>query len=100
MSDLFIRSLAQQAATHPDVETAVMTALRTTLPRVIESILREHYAGESVRLYVAKVGHACRAERDALIRAQFSGANQAELAQRYCLTVRQVRNILKVKFSP
>lgn len=95
MSEFLIRNLAARAACHPKIESAVMGALRATLPGVINDLLREEFAGETLRFYVSKRhDRTDRRERDLLIRARFTGSNHADLATQFGITVRQVRNII------
>jgi len=96
MSDFLMRTLAMKAASHPKIETAVMGAIRDTLPGVIEGLLRDGFAGETVRFYVAKTGREDRKARDGLIRARFNGTNAAELAGQFGISVSQVRRIMSV----
>lgn len=93
MSNFLIRTLAQKAAAHPSVENAVMGAIRDTLPGVIESLLREQYGGENIKLYVAKKGSTERKNRDGLIRARYNGTNADQLAGQFDLSASQVRRI-------
>lgn len=95
MSEFLIRNLAAAAAAHPKIESAVLGALRETLPGVINDLLREGFAGETLRLYVPKNrGRSDRRERDNLIRSRFTGNNHAALAGEFGVTVRHIRNIV------
>lgn len=81
-----LAQLAERAATHPKLEGAVLGAVRATLPGVIQSVLRELFPGETVRLYVPKIGTDTRAERDARIAAALdAGKSVAEIVQEFKL---------------
>jgi Mor family transcriptional regulator len=84
MTDALNNSI-RQAVRRPEVIDALCTAL--------EVQLRAQLGGEKV--YVQK--RVDRAERDQLIRAQFNGKNQAELAQKHGVTVRHVNRILAAR---
>lgn len=90
-----LRDLSNRIASHPRIETAVMQAIRTELPTVIEMILSEMYPGETVRLYAPKKPVALRRERDAGIRAEFNGRNAKALAEKYRISARMVMNIVR-----
>ncbi len=92
---LMLRDLANAAASHPQIEAAVTGAIRTVLAGVIESILREQYPGERVSFYVAKRPASARRDRDAAIRAEFTGANIRALSVKYGLSQMQVYRIVK-----
>lgn len=96
-STLMLRDLATAVAAHPKIESAVMGAIRAELPGVIETILRERYPGEQVRLYVAKKPPTMRRERDVAIRAEYNGHNAKALATKYGIGVRMVFNIVGLK---
>jgi Mor family transcriptional regulator len=91
---LMLRDLATAAASHPKIEQAVNTAIRTVLPDVIESILREQFPGEQVQFYVAKKPATMRRERDSAIRAEYNGRNAKALATKYGISARMVFNIV------
>lgn len=93
-STLLLRDLASAVAAHPRIETAVMGAIRAELPGVIESILRDRYPGEQVRLYVAKKPPTMRRERDVAIRAEYTGHNAKALANKYGISARMVFRIV------
>ncbi len=93
-STLMLRDLATAVAAHPKIESAVMGAIRAELPGVIESILRERYPGEQVRLYVAKKPPTMRRERDVAIRAEYNGRNVNALAKKYSINARTVFRIV------
>lgn len=90
-----LRDLSNRIARHPRIEQAVMGAIRTELPTVIEMILSEMHPGESVRIYAPKKPVALRRERDAAIRAEFNGRNIPALAKKYGISSRMVLNIVK-----
>lgn len=96
-STLMIRDLATAVAAHPRIESAVMGAIKAELPGVIESILRDRYPGEQVRLYVAKKPSTMRRERDAAIRAEYNGHNAKALATKYSISPRMVFNVVGVR---
>ena len=91
---LMLRDLASAAASHPRIEQAVTAAIRTELPGVIESILREKYPGEQLTIYVAKRSASSRRDRDQAIRAEYNDSNVKALAAKYGMSVRMVFNIL------
>ena len=97
MSELLMRNLAAKAAAHPKIEAAIMGAIRDTLPGVINDLLREGFAGETLRLYVPKHGREDRKTRDDLIRARFTGRNAGELAGQFGLSEKQARRIGRTK---
>jgi hypothetical protein len=92
-----LRALAQQAASSPQIEQAVLGALRVTLPTVIEGLLCQMYPGETVRLYVRKrPGGDQRSERDRrILAAAASGTPVGLIAAREGLGVRQVQRVIK-----
>lgn len=80
-----LRSLAERAALHPRMEAAVagavISAVRSTLPGVIEALLAEqadHQFG-TLRLYRRKVPEEMRQVRDARVRALLAGGMAPEL---------------------
>jgi hypothetical protein len=102
-----LRNLAQQAAAHPRIEAAVMGAIRSELPAVIEQLLRTMYAGDEVRLYVRKGPSSDEmAERDRRIVALAGGPARLSVAQiAACerITARRVQQVLRkaaAKSSP
>lgn len=97
MSEYLIRNLAERAAAHPQIEAAIMTAIRVTLPGVIEGLLREQYSGETLRLYVPKRSRAEKRQRDAAIRDGYTGRNSAALAEQWGVSKRQVVRIAKLQ---
>lgn len=94
MSDYLIRHLAHACVPHlaAKVEAAVLAAVRDELPTTLRHVLQELYAGETLRLYVPK--GSARRERDAAIRAQWSGHNAPELATRFALSQKQIMRIV------
>ena len=99
MSDYQIRELAEACAPRiaAQIEQVVLTTVRQSLPGVIADVLREKWAGESVRLYVAKRSTSSRRDRDIIIRAQYNGHNCAELAHRFGLSQSMVFKIVAGK---
>lgn len=96
-----LRALAQEAAAHPQIEKAVIGALRQTLPTVIEGILCEMYPGETLRLYVRKRTGPDRTTRDERIRAAAEhGTPNSLIASREGITVRQVQRVLASSRPP
>jgi hypothetical protein len=94
MSQDFITRLAAQVVRHPTVSVAI----ERTVAEVLEVVLREQYAGESLRLYVAKVAPRHRQARaDAIATERASGSAVEELARKHGLTVRRVQQILASK---
>ena len=97
-----LRQLAHQAASHPRIEAAVIGAIRDVLPGVIEGLLREGYAGETVRIYAPRSdvvrAEQLRVERDMRIVALAtapSNLSPAAIAEREGITPHRVRQILR-----
>lgn len=97
MSEFLIRSLAQACAPKiaAKVETAVLATVRAELPGVIADVLREQYPGETLKFYVPKRPVSARRDRDAAIRAAYTGHNCRELAARFGLSVSMVFKIVR-----
>ena len=93
-STMILRDLAVAAAGHPRIEQAVSAAIRQELPGVIESILRDQFPGETVRIYVAKRSTTSRRDRDIAIRAKYTGHNVKALSSEFGITPRMVFNII------
>lgn len=74
-----VRDLAERAARHPQIEAAVLGALRATLPGVIEKLLSEMAHGETVRLYARKRPEDARAMRDARIASLLESGTAPDL---------------------
>lgn len=99
-----IRQLAQQAAAHPRIESAVMGAIRAELPGVIEDLLRQAYGGSQLRVYIPQgSSQATKGERDrrihALATAPANLSPQAIAAQEG-ISVRRVQQILARRLQP
>jgi Mor family transcriptional regulator len=92
---LMVRDLANAAASHPKIETAVNAALKAALPSVIEEILSQQYGGQKIELYVAKRSASSRRDRDIAIRAKFNGRNIKELSNEFKLSISQITKICK-----
>lgn len=90
---LMVRDLANAAASHPKIETAVNAALKATLPGVIEDILSQQYGGQKIEIYVAKHSANSRRDRDNAIRAKFNGRNTKALSNEFKLSMRQIMRI-------
>lgn len=86
MIDNILGQSIRQAVRRPEVIDALCTALEAQLQRELA-----HRAGGS-EVYVGK--RPDRAERDARLRARFTGSNYVELARAENLTTRQVRRIV------
>ncbi len=54
--------------------------------------LVEYFGGQSI--YIAKLDTITRSLRDRKILEEFNGSNYAELARRYGLSVRAIRNVV------
>ena len=94
MSEDFITRLAAQVVRHPTFSSAI----ERTVAEVLEVVLREQYAGESLRVYVAKVAPRQRQARaEAITSERAAGAAVEELARRHGLTVRRVQQILAAR---
>ncbi len=99
MSELMIRNLAAACATKiaDKVEAAVMATVREHLPGTIESVLREQYPGETVRLYIPKKPVTLRRDRDNAIRARYNGHNVKALAAEFKLSQSMIFKIVAGK---
>jgi hypothetical protein len=91
---LLLRNMAEQAATHPRIEAAIMATLKAELPNLLEHMLSQMCGGDTMRLYVRKPSHA-KAERNRRIVADATHMPLALIAKREALTVRQVQYIVK-----
>jgi hypothetical protein len=91
-----IRSALEQAMLSPRVQLAV-NGFVNALVNEGEAILRQRYAGETLRMYQPKRARADqRDERDRRIRADKAGGMPVALiAERESITVRQVRRIVE-----
>ncbi len=65
----------------------------TLIASIWATKVRERFGGE--RRYVSRKAREALAERNAKICREFNGRNLAELAARYELDERQIRNVLK-----
>ena len=92
-----LRILANQISTHPRIESAVMSAIRTELPIVIELILSEMYPGESVRIYAPKKPVQMRRQRDDAIRLEYNGHNVKALGKKYGISPAQIFRVVRLK---
>ena len=90
-----IRSALDQAMLSPRVQLAVASFVNALVDEG-EVILRQRYAGETLRMYQPKRRNADqRAERDRRIQADAAGGMpHALIAEREQITVRQVRRIV------
>jgi len=87
-------AVAARACSHPSMESAVMGAVRATLPGVIETVMRELYSGETLRLYVSKTPSDDRVQRDRRIGAALAtGETPASIAKREMVSKRHLRRI-------
>lgn len=94
--DNLLATLSERAAASPLLETAVMLAVRATLPGVIQGVLREMFPGETIRIYIPKIGAANREQRDASVaNAIESGLTVLEAAKRTGVPETTVRRINK-----
>jgi Mor family transcriptional regulator len=91
-SEFHVRTLAERITPRiaPSVETAILAAVRAELPRLLMEELRtmlpEHTPkGSGVR----------KSERNALIRARYTGNNVATLAKEFGLHPAHVRKLVK-----
>lgn len=82
---LTLRSIAESAASHPRMEAAVVSAVvaavRSTLPDVIHSLMSDHAATQygTLRLYQRKIPPAQRQERDRRILAMLQAGIAPEM---------------------
>ena len=95
MSDFLIRNPALACAPRiaARVEAVVLQAVRDELPGTLEAVMREMYAGETLRLYVSKASVSGRRDRDNAIRSAWTGRNARELATSFGLSTKQVYRI-------
>lgn len=91
MSNRFIKSLASDVVRNPTFVRAMEAAVSECLTQT----MKDQSAGSVLRLYVPKVGSVQRSQRAALLRAQYTGSNIKELAEKHGLSVRHVRRIVK-----
>ena len=89
MSELFIKQLAKQVASHPDFQTGITNLIGT----VMQTVITSNYGGERFMLYAAKRPASIRKARDERIRMDFDGKNISMLARREGLSPRMVRKI-------
>lgn len=87
MSEIF-RKIAQQVLK----SQAFQNSLENMLTEQIENAIKSEAAGD--RFYVAQQSREAIKARNKLIVAQFNGRNLSELAKRFNIKERQVRNIL------
>jgi hypothetical protein len=91
-----LRTMAEQAASHPRIEQAVLGALRAELPNLIEQMLSQMCGGETLRMYVRKRPAHAKTERNLRIQAAAAaGTPLAMISEREHLTLRQVQRIVK-----
>jgi len=89
-----LAEVARRAANHPTIEAAVVGAVRATLPLVIQLVLRELYPGETLRLYIPKIGADTRADRvTSVLEALDGGSSAQEVSKALGVPVRTVRHI-------
>lgn len=95
MSDLLLRDLAEECAAKmvDPITKAVVDHIRANLATTVQAVLRERYAGENLKIYVAKASASMKRLRDDGIRAEFNGRNCRELAAKYGVSMRQVQRI-------
>lgn len=91
-----LAQLAERAASSPQLEGAVLGAVRATLPGVIMAELRKLFPGETVRLYVPKVGTETRSQRDTRITAALkAGMSVADIVREHRVPETTVRRANK-----
>jgi len=89
-----LTQLAERCATSPVLERAVTSAVRSTLPGIIQGVLRELFPGETVRLYIPKIGAESRTERHtSVLQALDAGRSAQEVAKALGVPARTVRHI-------
>jgi hypothetical protein len=90
-----IRTLAERTAVHPRIQTAVITAVQSVLPGVIEELLWEMAPqGEQFRIYKPKIGKERKAARDDRIKAALeAGQATSSIAAREGVSARHVFRI-------
>lgn len=93
MSEAFIRSLVSGAMRHPTLATSVPADV---LIDALTTSARMQFRGEAVQVYIPSVGSRQeRVHRAREILEMWNGRNIPELAQRYGLTERRVRQIVQ-----
>ncbi len=94
MKRSFIRQLAEDAATHPRMQAAVMGGILRELPDIIEILLHERLGGDGGTLRGSKNPRVNRVERDQRIEAALStGEQHRSIALRERVSVRHVERI-------
>ena len=90
-----VTTLAERSAKHPRIQTAVIAAVQSVLPGVIEELLWEMAPqGEQLRIYKPKIGKAHKAARDERIRALLrDGQATSSIAAREGVSARHVFRI-------
>lgn len=81
-----LHRLAERAASHPRIESAVLGAIRIELPSVIEQLLREmaDADGGTLRVYMAKRPPDQRAQRDERVLALMEAGTDPKVAAKLC----------------
>jgi len=96
-----ITEIARRTAAHPDMESAVLGAVRSALPIVLEAVIREMYPGETLSLYVPKAPRQVtearrqeRAARDQRIAASIAAGEALDnIAERERVSKRHARRV-------
>lgn len=57
-----MEAVASRAAAHPLMQQAILSAVTAALPQVIESVMKDLYGGQRMRVYVQK-GRTVRSNR-------------------------------------
>jgi len=91
LSKAFVKNLASEVIKSPTFVRAMEAAVSECLTQT----MKNQKAGSEFRLYIPKVGRSQRSQRAALLRSQYNGSNTKELAEKFGLSVRHVRRIVK-----
>jgi hypothetical protein len=76
------------------MQASVMNVVRYEVESLIEETLREMFAGESVNLWVPKIGEQARKDRDARISSLLSSGNKcSDIAAQEHVSKRHVERI-------
>lgn len=78
-----LRQLAERAAMHPSIESAVLGAIRLTLPAVLEQLIAEEAERQGshiLRLYGRRNPPEARVDRDAKVREMLLAGKAPEHA--------------------
>ncbi len=94
LSEFHVRSLAERITPKiaPAVERAVLAAVRAELPGLLMTELRD-----LLPECTPKGSVSARRDRDAAIRANFTGRNQRQLSAQFGLSIKQISRIVALR---